>query len=177
VLRILLRDLDAHPDPLEDVWTAIRSNVYDVFAAWLRAQTDAGTLAVDDPQATGAVLLASSPCPPILKAPHRAYPGDIDAVLIAAAAFGAAYNTLVATSVRWATRLDPDRPATGVATATGSQGIGLLCGPLTGGLITASTSLTIALLGGAVILLLLAAALAPRTDVIHHDQTTEAATA
>lgn len=101
--------------------------------------------------------------------------GNLAAVLITAAAFGAAYNTIVATTVLWATRLYPDRPAAGVATATGSQGIGLLCGPLTGGLIAATTSLTTVLLGGAAILLL-AALLAPRGDVIHDDQTTEAIT-
>jgi len=101
--------------------------------------------------------------------------GNLAAVLIAAAAFGAAYNTIVATTVLWATRLYPDRPAAGVATATGSQGIGLLCGPLTGGLIAATTNLTTVLLGGAAILLL-AALLAPRGDVIHDDQTTEATT-
>lgn len=79
VLRVLLRDLDAHPDLLEDVWAAIRGNVYDVFTAWLRAQADAGTVVVDDPEATGAVLLASLTYRPLLDALIGHTPGDVDA--------------------------------------------------------------------------------------------------
>ncbi|TQM09999.1 MFS transporter [Pseudonocardia kunmingensis] len=92
-------------------------------------------------------------------------PDHLVAVLVAAAAFGVAYNTIVAVSVLWATRVYAERPAAGVAAATGAQGVGLLFGPLTGGVLAASTSLTTALLGGAAIVAA-AAFLAPRRDVV-----------
>ncbi|WP_233160081.1 YbfB/YjiJ family MFS transporter [Pseudonocardia sp. MH-G8] len=60
-------------------------------------------------------------------------PGHLVAVLVAAAAFGVAYNTIVAVSVLWATRVYAGRPPAGAAAATGAQGAGLLFGPLTGG--------------------------------------------
>ena len=79
VLRVLLRDLDAHPDLLDDVWTTIRATVYDAFTTWLRAQAAAGTIVVHDPEATGAVLLASLTYRPILDALIGHTPGDVDA--------------------------------------------------------------------------------------------------
>lgn len=91
---------------------------------------------------------------------------NLAAVLIASGLFGAAYNTIVAVSVLWATRIYADRPSAGVAAATGAQGVGLLSGPLAGGLLAETASLTTALLGGACILLL-AALLAPRGDILH----------
>lgn len=93
-------------------------------------------------------------------------PNNLIAVLVAAACFGAAYNTIVAVTVLWSTRIYTDRPSAGVATATGAQGIGLLAGPLTAGLVAETTSLTTALLAGAAILAC-TTALAPRGDVIH----------
>lgn len=83
------------------------------------------------------------------------------AVLLAAAAFGATYNMLAAITVLWGARIYTDRPSTGVAIATGAQGIGLLCGPVAGGLLAQSTSLTTALLAGATVLAA-AALFAPR---------------
>lgn len=90
--------------------------------------------------------------------------GNLAAVLIAAAVFGAAYNMIVAITVLWATHLY--NPSTGVATATGVQGLGLLFGPLTGGILAETTSLTTALLGGAFIVAV-TALLAPRVDLVH----------
>lgn len=85
VLPVLLCDLDAHPDLLDDVWTAIRGNVSGMFTAWLRAQADAGTIAVDDFEATGAGLLASLTYPPILNALFGHTPADVDAARFHAA--------------------------------------------------------------------------------------------
>ena len=93
-------------------------------------------------------------------------PDRLAAVLIAAAAFGVAYNTIVAVSVLWATRIYGDRPSAGVAAATGAQGVGLLVGPLTSGILAETTDLTTALLVGAAIVGV-AAFLAPRSDVVH----------
>jgi AcrR family transcriptional regulator len=94
VLRVLLRDLDAHPDLLDDVWTAIRGNVYDVFTDWLRTQADAGAIVVDDPEATGAVLLASLTYRPILDTLIGHTPGDIDAARFRTAWVRHALSTL-----------------------------------------------------------------------------------
>lgn len=90
---------------------------------------------------------------------------NLAAVLFAAAIFGVAYNIIVAVTVLWGTRIYFDRPAAGVATATGAQGVGLLFGPLTGGVLAEITSLTTALLGGAAIVAT-AALLAPRNDLV-----------
>ncbi len=60
---------------------------------------------------------------------------NLTAVLVASGLFGAAYNTIVAVTVLWATRIYSDRPSAGVAAATGAQGVGLLSGSLAGGLL------------------------------------------
>lgn len=78
-LRVLLRDLDAHPELRDGVWAGVRADVYDAFAGWLRARTADGTLHVPDPDATAAVLLASLTCGPILDALLGHRPGDLDA--------------------------------------------------------------------------------------------------
>jgi predicted MFS family arabinose efflux permease len=92
-------------------------------------------------------------------------PDDLAAVLVAAAVFGVAYNVIVAVTVLWGTRLYRDRPAAGVAAAMGAQGVGLLFGPLTGGVLAEVTSMRTALLGGAAIVGAVVF-LAPRRDVV-----------
>jgi len=87
------------------------------------------------------------------------------AVLAAAAAFGAAYNTIVAVSVLWGTRIYADRPSTGVAAAVGAGATGLLCGPMLGGIIADAVGMDATLLCGAAVVLL-AVPLAPRGDAI-----------
>ncbi|MCO1654936.1 MFS transporter [Pseudonocardia sp. S2-4] len=89
------------------------------------------------------------------------------AVMVAAAVFGAAYNTIVNVTVLWGTRLYPDQPSAGSAAAVKVQAIGLLCGPLIGGSVAEAIGLTATLLGGAAIVLA-AALFAPRTDVIQN---------
>jgi predicted MFS family arabinose efflux permease len=85
-------------------------------------------------------------------------------VLFGAAVFGAAYNTIIAVTVLWGTGIYGDRPSAGVAAATGAQGLGLLCGPLTGGVLAESFGLGTALLGGAAVVAT-AVLLAPRHDL------------
>jgi predicted MFS family arabinose efflux permease len=90
------------------------------------------------------------------------------AVLLAAGAFGTTYNTLVAVTVLWGTRLDADRPSAGVAAAVGANAIGLLAGALAGGIIADAVGLSATLvIGGAV--LLVAVPLAPRASVIQSE--------
>ncbi|HEX2212857.1 MAG TPA: hypothetical protein VHH12_05290, partial [Mycobacterium sp.] len=74
--------------------------------------------------------------------------------------------TIVAVTVLWATRIYSDRPSAGLATATAAQGIGLLFGPLTAGILADTTSLTTALLAGALIVCA-AAPFAPRPDIVN----------
>lgn len=88
------------------------------------------------------------------------------AVIVAAAAFGAAYNMIVNVTVLWGTRLYAARPSTGAAAAVRAQATGLLCGPLVGGIVADAIGLPATLLGGAVVVLA-AALFAPRRDVIH----------
>ncbi|WP_064745135.1 TetR/AcrR family transcriptional regulator [Pseudonocardia acaciae] len=79
VLRVMLRDLDDAPDLLAEIWAEVRANVYDGFTRWLDAQRDRGTVRVADPEATGAVLLASLTYYPILNTLIGHAPGDVDA--------------------------------------------------------------------------------------------------
>lgn len=94
--------------------------------------------------------------------------GNLAAVLVAAAAFGAAYNTIVAVTVLWGTHIYADRPSAGVATAAGANAVGLLSGPLAGGIVADSAGLTATFLGGATVVLA-TVLLAPRGDVTQAD--------
>lgn len=78
-LRVLLRDLDDHPELLERVWSEVRTNVYDQFARWIADRNSAGELSVRDPAATSSVLIASLTYFPILDQLIGHTPGDIDA--------------------------------------------------------------------------------------------------
>ena len=78
-LRVMLRDLDDFPELLENLWSEVRTNVYDEFARWIRTEAERGTIHVNDPDATAAVLLASLTYYPILSALIGHPPGDIDA--------------------------------------------------------------------------------------------------
>ena len=87
------------------------------------------------------------------------------AVLLAAGVFGASYNTVIAVTVLWGTRLNADRPTAGVAAAAGANAIGLLAGALAGGIIANVVGLSATLvIGGAVLLATIP--LAPRASII-----------
>ncbi|MBO0873848.1 MAG: MFS transporter [Pseudonocardia sp.] len=90
--------------------------------------------------------------------------GHLVAVLAAAAAFGAAYNTVIPVTVLWGTRLYADQPSAGAAAAVGAQATGLLCGPLAGGIVADAIGLTATILGGAAVVLA-AILFAPRGDI------------
>lgn len=78
VLRVLLRDLDDHPDLLDRIWDGVRRDVYGEFARWLRTRQAQGQVAADDPDATAAVLLASLTYYPILDTLIARRPGDVE---------------------------------------------------------------------------------------------------
>ncbi len=85
ILRVTLRDLDEFPDLLDRVWTELKANIYDAFADWLETQADRGTVHVDDPEASAAVLLSSLTYPSILSTLIGHFPGDLDAARYRAA--------------------------------------------------------------------------------------------
>jgi predicted MFS family arabinose efflux permease len=87
------------------------------------------------------------------------------AVLAAAAAFGAAYNTIIPVTVFWATDLYSDQPSAGAGVAVGAQACGLLSGPLVGGVVADTIGLTGTMLGGASVIVA-AALFASRRSVI-----------
>jgi predicted MFS family arabinose efflux permease len=90
------------------------------------------------------------------------------AVLLAAGVFGTTYNTIIAVTVLWGTRLNADRPSAGVAAAAGANAIGLLAGALAGGIIADAAGLSATLvIGGAVLLATIP--LAPRASVIQNE--------
>ncbi len=78
ILRVTLRDLDAFPELLDRVWTALRTDVYDAFTAWIDDQKTRRALPIVDVPATAAVLLASLTYPPILDALIGHTPADIE---------------------------------------------------------------------------------------------------
>jgi predicted MFS family arabinose efflux permease len=86
------------------------------------------------------------------------------AVLVAAGVFGTTYNTTVAVTVLWSTRLNADRPSAGVAAVAGANAIGLLAGALAGGIIADTIGISATLvIGGAVMLTTIP--LAPRSVI------------
>lgn len=88
---------------------------------------------------------------------------QIVVVMIAAAAFGAAYNTIVNVTVLRGTQLYPQQPSAGSAVVLRAQAIGLLCGPLIGGVIADAVGLPATLAAGAAVVLT-ATVFAPRGD-------------
>jgi AcrR family transcriptional regulator len=78
-LRVILRDLDAYPDLRDTVWAEVLADTYGEFGRWLRLAAGRGLVRVVDPEATGAVLLASLTCYPILGTLLDRRPGDIAA--------------------------------------------------------------------------------------------------
>lgn len=77
VLRVLLRDLDHHPELVERLWSGVLANVYTEMAEWIRGQVASGAIAVSDPDAVAAVLMSALTQWPILNALIKRTPGDL----------------------------------------------------------------------------------------------------
>lgn len=77
VLRVLLRDLDRHPELVERLWSGVLANVYAEMADWIRGQAASGAVDVSDPDAVAAVLMGALTQWPILHALIRRSPGDL----------------------------------------------------------------------------------------------------
>ena len=76
-LRIVFRELDRFPDLLEQMWSSVLGDVYATATAWIRGGIAEGRMAVADPEATAAVLMASLTYYPILHALTGHTPGDV----------------------------------------------------------------------------------------------------
>ncbi|MEV4018607.1 TetR/AcrR family transcriptional regulator [Nonomuraea angiospora] len=78
LIRIMLREYDGFPDLFERMWEGVLASVYAQGAAWIAAQKELGKADVDDPEAAGAVLLASLTYYPLLRAMIGHTPGGLD---------------------------------------------------------------------------------------------------
>jgi predicted MFS family arabinose efflux permease len=105
-----------------------------------------------------AMLLASSLC---LLAAAR---GSLPLVLLSGAAFGAAYNVVIAIQAIWSARVFEQRPSTGLAAVMFMLGAGLLAGPVVAGALADAAGLDTAFFGGAAVIAL-AALLPPREEL------------
>jgi AcrR family transcriptional regulator len=77
ILRVLLRDLDRHPELVERLWDGVLANVYTEMADWIRGQVAGGAIDVSDPDAVAAVLMSALTQWPILHALIRKTPGGL----------------------------------------------------------------------------------------------------
>ena len=77
VLRVLLRDLDHHPELVERLWNGVLANVHTEMADWIRGQVASGVINVSDPDAVAAVLMSALTQWPILHALIKKTPGNL----------------------------------------------------------------------------------------------------
>ncbi|MEA2451063.1 MAG: hypothetical protein QOG63_2995 [Thermoleophilaceae bacterium] len=87
-------------------------------------------------------------------------------VLLSAAAFGTAYNLVLAVQAVWSARVFESRPATGLAAVMFMLGIGQLIGPPVAGALADGAGLDVAFYGGGA-LIALTVLLTPREDLRH----------
>jgi AcrR family transcriptional regulator len=77
LLRVIFRE-PGFPDLADQLWTAITENAYGRFAGGLRAAVEEGVLAIADPEAAAAVLVASLAYYPMVRMLIGHTPGKID---------------------------------------------------------------------------------------------------
>ena len=94
IIRVAFRDLEQFPELLAELWDGLLAVLYAEMAAWLTAQRLAGRIAVKDPDATAAVLLASLTYYRIADALIARTPGDIGASAYLSAWVDSAVATL-----------------------------------------------------------------------------------
>ncbi|HEX2286539.1 MAG TPA: TetR/AcrR family transcriptional regulator C-terminal domain-containing protein, partial [Mycobacterium sp.] len=78
LLRIILRDLDAFPDLLDEIWEGVIDHLYQGLTTWIERERSDGRVHVDDPAATASVLLASLTYYQILDSLIGRVPGGVD---------------------------------------------------------------------------------------------------
>ncbi len=79
LLRVMFREPEALDDMIDDVWSAATTTAYQRIGRALSAAKNAGAAMVDDPEATGTVLLAALAYSPIAQLLVGRTPGNIDA--------------------------------------------------------------------------------------------------
>jgi len=79
VIRITMRDLEPYPDLLNEFWDEVVGSVYRQAAQLIEHVLATGRIAVEDPDATAGVLIASLTYFPILHGLIGRTPGDVDA--------------------------------------------------------------------------------------------------
>jgi AcrR family transcriptional regulator len=79
LLRVMFREPEALDDMLDTVWSAAATTAYQRTSRALSAAKDAGVSRVDDPEATGTVLVAALAYLPIAQMLIGRTPGNIDA--------------------------------------------------------------------------------------------------
>lgn len=77
LLRVIFRE-PGFPDLADQLWTAVTENAYGRFAGDLRAAVEEGVLAIADPEAAAAVLVASLAYYPMVRMLIGHTPGEID---------------------------------------------------------------------------------------------------
>ncbi|WP_435745969.1 TetR/AcrR family transcriptional regulator [Microbacterium sp. PMB16] len=77
VLRVLLRDLDRHPELRDRLWTGVVAHVYTEFADWIRERAADGVISAPDPDGVAAILMGALTQWPILQALLEKSPGDL----------------------------------------------------------------------------------------------------
>jgi AcrR family transcriptional regulator len=79
LLRVMFREPEALDDMIDELWEAVAANAYQRTARALSAAKDAGVSQVEDPEATGTVLVAALAYLPILQLLIQRTPGKLDA--------------------------------------------------------------------------------------------------
>jgi AcrR family transcriptional regulator len=78
LLRVMFREPEALDDMIDDVWSAATTTAHQRIGRALSGATNAGAAVVEDPEATGTVLLAALAYPPIAQLLVGRTPGSID---------------------------------------------------------------------------------------------------
>jgi AcrR family transcriptional regulator len=78
LLRVMFREPEALDDMIDDVWSAATTTAYQRIGRALSGAKSAGAAVVEDPEATGTVLLAALAYPPIAQLLVGRMPGSID---------------------------------------------------------------------------------------------------
>lgn len=94
IIRVGLRDLEAFPDLLDELWEGLLAALYREMTRWIEQQQFKGAVHVADPAATAAVLVASLTYYRVLEALIGHAPGDTPLSAYLAAWVESAADTL-----------------------------------------------------------------------------------
>lgn len=78
LIRIMIREFEGFPELFNEMWQGVLAHVYRECSTWISTLRQQGTVAVSDPQATAAVIVASLTYYPILDSLIGRSPGDVE---------------------------------------------------------------------------------------------------